>query len=226
MARLNTTHVLIAACAALVVGAAPQASFAEAADTGRLEVAQRPASGPTSGPASAPANRPYHDGKKMNRQQMMAFHSLSHAMAILQPTAGNTANGTVHFVAMGDHVQVIADVSGLEPNSTHGIHIHEFGDCSAPNGKSAGGHYNPEGKAHGLPPNPARHAGDMGSLKADANGNAHYEVMLKNVSIAGMWNPIIGRGVIVHAKPDDGGQPTGNAGARLACGVIGIAKAQ
>jgi Cu-Zn family superoxide dismutase len=88
---------------------------------------------------------------------------------------------------------------------------------------SAGGHYNPEGHQHGLPEAENRHAGDLGNIQADDQGKAHYEISVTNISVSGAKNPIIGRSVIVHAKVDDGSQPTGNAGGRIACGVIGIA---
>jgi Cu-Zn family superoxide dismutase len=87
---------------------------------------------------------------------------------------------------------------------------------------SAGGHYNPEGKPHGLPTTEERHAGDLGNLTADASGHAHYEITVDNISLSTGRNPVLGKAVIVHAKPDDGGQPTGNAGARLGCGVIQV----
>jgi Cu-Zn family superoxide dismutase len=118
---------------------------------------------------------------------------------------------------------VVAHVEGLNPGQKHAFHIHQFGDCSSPDAMSAGGHYNPEGHEHGLPDKEQRHAGDLGNLQADDSGKAHHEITVKNVTIAGTKNPIIGRGVIVHAKPDDGRQPVGNAGARIACGVIGVA---
>ena len=145
--------------------------------------------------------------------------------AKIEPTQGNTCRGKVQFVAEKDGtVRVIADLDGLTPNAEHAIHIHEVGDCSAPDGMSAKGHYNPEVKAHGLPPAEDRHAGDLGNVKADGKGHAHYEVTVTNISLTGTHNPIFGRAVIVHAKPDDGGQPMGNAGARLGCGVIATRK--
>jgi Cu-Zn family superoxide dismutase len=141
--------------------------------------------------------------------------------AKILPTAGNTCHGKVQFIAEKDGtVRVIADLDGLTPNAQHAIHIHEVGDCSAPDAMSAKGHYNPDAKDHGLPPAEDRHAGDLGNLTADSHGHAHYEVTVTNISLTGTHNPVFGRAVIVHAKPDDGGQPTGNAGARLGCGVI------
>ena len=145
------------------------------------------------------------------------------AIAVLHPTAGQHCHGVVRFTQEGDSVKVVADLEGLNANQKHAFHIHQYGDCSAPDATSAGGHYNPEGHQHGLPDAQSRHAGDLGNVQADADGKAHYEITVSNVSIMGHMNPILGRGVIVHAKVDDGGQPVGNAGARIACGVIGVA---
>jgi Cu-Zn family superoxide dismutase len=148
------------------------------------------------------------------------------AVAVLHPTKGNQAIGTVHFQAVeGAKVRVTATVEGLAPNSVHAIHIHEFGDCTAPDATSAGGHYNPEGHPHALPDKKERHAGDLGNLQADAQGKATLNLTVDNITINGSKNPIVGRGVIVHEKMDDGSQPVGNAGGRIACGVIGFAKA-
>ena len=149
--------------------------------------------------------------------------SSNQAIAILQPTSTNKCHGVVRFTGEEDSVKVVADLEGLNPNQKHAFHIHQFGDCSSNDGMSAGGHYNPEGHQHGLPDNPTRHAGDLGNVQADGDGKAHYEITVRNISIGGPHNPILGRGVIVHAKVDDGGQPVGNAGARIACGVIGVA---
>jgi len=149
------------------------------------------------------------------------------ALAVLEakvtPTQGNTCQGTVRFEAQKDgSVKVTADLSGLDTNTVHGIHVHETGDCSAPDAMSAGGHYNPTQQPHALPPTAERHAGDLGNLTSDAQGNAHYEITVTNISLGATGNSVLGKAVIVHAKPDDGGQPTGNAGARVGCGVIAV----
>ena len=151
------------------------------------------------------------------------WHHIQEAVCVIHPTAGNTANGVVRFFQNGHEIKVVADIEGLSPNSTHAIHVHQFGDCSSPDGKSAGGHYNPQKHDHALPPTAKRHAGDLGNLTADADGKAHYEITVGNLCIAGPKNPLLGRAIILHAKPDDGGQPTGNAGPRIGYGVIGIA---
>jgi Cu-Zn family superoxide dismutase len=145
------------------------------------------------------------------------------AVATLSPTKGNTVSGVVTFTKVEGGVKIVADAAGLTPGQ-HGFHIHEFGDCSAPDAASAGGHFNPRHVQHGAPDATVRHAGDFGNLEADASGKAHYEHVDTTVSLDGA-DSIVGHGVIVHEKVDDlKTQPTGNAGARVACGVIGVAK--
>jgi Cu-Zn family superoxide dismutase len=143
------------------------------------------------------------------------------AIAELQPTKGSNVRGTVNFVQHGNLVRVSGTVSGLQPNSEVGFHIHDAGDCSSGDGMSAKGHFNPLGKPHGNPSSPERHAGDMPMLKADANGNATVDADLDVITVAPGPTSIVGRGLIVHAQADDyKTQPTGNAGARAACAVI------
>jgi len=144
------------------------------------------------------------------------------AIAVLLPASGSKVTGTVTFTKTGDTVQVVADVTGLTPGK-HAFHIHEFGDCSAPDAASAGSHFNPMKKPHGSPDNPERHAGDMGNLEADSAGKAHLELKDSMLKFSGE-NSILGHAVIVHEKVDDWSQPVGNAGGRVACGVIGVAK--
>jgi Cu-Zn family superoxide dismutase len=142
------------------------------------------------------------------------------ATATLESTKGSTTAGTVTFVERMGKVVVVADVRGLAPGREHGFHVHEKGDCSSGDGMSAGGHFNPDAKPHG-PQSGPHHAGDMPSLTADANGNAKASFMLDDVTVAPGPRSVVGRGLIVHKDPDDyKTQPTGNAGARLACAVI------
>ncbi len=142
------------------------------------------------------------------------------AVAVLDPTKGNTAAGTVSFEQQGTEMMVVARVTGLKPNQEHGFHVHEKGDCSSGDGVSAGGHFNPAGTPHG-PQHAEHHAGDMPSLKADASGAVEARFRLTGVSVGSGPADLVGRGVIVHANPDDyKTQPTGNAGARIACGVV------
>lgn len=145
------------------------------------------------------------------------------AIAVLHPTKGSNVQGLVTFTKSGDEVKVVADITGLAPGK-HGFHIHEYGDCSSPDAKSAGGHFNPTNNPHAGHDVAQRHVGDMGNIEADTSGKAHLELTDNMMTLSGERS-IIGRGVIVHEKADDlHSQPTGDAGGRVACGVIGIAK--
>jgi len=144
------------------------------------------------------------------------------AEAVLKATQGNAASGTVSFRQEGGDVVMSARVTGLAPGA-HGFHIHEKGDCSAPDATSAGGHFNPTGKPHGNPDSADHHGGDMPQLIADASGNASLVATLTGLSVLAGANSVVGRGVIIHAAPDDfKTQPTGNSGARVACGVVAV----
>ena len=146
---------------------------------------------------------------------------ISKAVAVLHPTDGFDAKGTVYFTAVENGVQVTAEISGLSEGNK-GFHIHQYGDCTAANGTSAGGHFNPEGMDHAGPTDAMRHMGDMGNITANAQGNAMIDYVDKTIHI----NMILGRGVIVHNGEDDlSSQPSGAAGPRVACGVIGVASA-
>ena len=142
------------------------------------------------------------------------------ATATLEPTKGNATTGTVTFAQRMGKVHVTAEVRGLAPGKEHGFHMHERGDCSSGDGMSAGGHWNPDAQPHGPQTGP-HHAGDMPSLVADASGNAKASFALDGVTVAPGAKSVVGKGLIVHKDPDDyKTQPTGNAGARLACAVI------
>jgi Cu-Zn family superoxide dismutase len=146
------------------------------------------------------------------------------AVAVLEATKGNTAGGTVEFVQKGDKVAVSARLSGLTPGA-HGFHIHEKGDCSSGDGMSAGGHFNPHAKPHASPATSDRHAGDMPMLQADGTGNATLTAELDIITVGSGAADVVGRSVIVHKDPDDfKTQPTGNSGARVACGVIRLSR--
>ncbi|HUD70869.1 MAG TPA: superoxide dismutase family protein [Dongiaceae bacterium] len=175
------------------------ASAALLAVTGACLAGGEPAPPAAAAPAAAPA-------------------AATHAAATVAPTQGSTVAGTVTFTAGKSGVHVVADLTGLTPGE-HGFHIHEKGDCSAPDGTSAGGHFNPAGHPHGAP-GAEHHAGDLGNITAGTDGKAHLEADFPSMSMAGA-DSVVGRAVIVHAGVDDlKTQPTGNAGGRLACGVI------
>ena len=142
------------------------------------------------------------------------------ATAQLQPTRGNTTAGTVQFAQTGDVVKVSGTITGLKPGAEHGFHIHDKGDCGD-NGNAAAGHFNPLGNPHGKYDSTQHHMGDLPSLKADSNGVATVNVQSADITLLAGPGNVMGRAVIVHAQPDDyTTQPTGNAGARIACAVI------
>ncbi|MCE5336192.1 MAG: superoxide dismutase family protein [Desulfobacteraceae bacterium] len=145
------------------------------------------------------------------------------ATAVMNPTEASKVKGFVSFAKDGKGLRIIADIQGLAPGP-HGFHIHEYGDCSSPDAASAGGHFNPFDMPHAGPKVEKHHAGDLGNVEADKNGRAKLEIMVEGLSLEGR-NSVIGRSIIVHAQADDfKTQPTGNSGARVACGVIGISK--
>ncbi|WP_217447707.1 superoxide dismutase family protein [Maribellus comscasis] len=159
----------------------------------------------------------------MLQDEKQAEPQVIKAVCVLHPTEGNDVKGIVTFTESSTGVvTVIADLEGLTPGK-HGFHIHQYGDCTKPDGTSAGGHFNPEHKDHGGPTDMDRHVGDLGNIEAGEDGTAHIELTDTMLKLNGA-SSIIGRGIIVHAGEDDlTSQPTGAAGARVACGVIGIA---
>lgn len=151
------------------------------------------------------------------------YPQVDQAVAVVHPTDGNVTSGIVTFTQTDEGVLVEATISGLEPESLHGFHIHEYGDCRAADGTSAGGHYDPTDMPHAAPTDEERHMGDMGNLPAGEDGIATLEYVDEKIVLSGV-NSILGYAVIVHADKDDlTSQPTGDAGPRLGCGVIGVA---
>lgn len=142
------------------------------------------------------------------------------ALAMLAPTSGQTAAGTVRLTQMADgSVDVQVDLTGV-PAGVHGFHVHEKGDCGD-NGNAAGGHFNPDSTAHGAPEMPPHHAGDFGNVTANAAGEVHTRFTTRSVTVEAGAKSAVGRAIILHANPDDlTTQPTGNAGGRIACGVV------
>jgi Cu-Zn family superoxide dismutase len=144
------------------------------------------------------------------------------AVAVIHGFGDHPVKGVVYFTATGNGVEIKGEISGLQPGD-HGFHIHEFGDCSSADPKCHGGHFNPDKKKHGGPDSPNRHVGDLGNIKANGRGVATIDIMDKQIALSGRHS-IIGRAVILHAKADDlKSDPAGNAGDRIAGGVVGIA---
>lgn len=142
----------------------------------------------------------------------------------LASASGSLVSGKATLVPMSGGVHITGTVGGLPPNSTHGFHVHEKGDCSAVDASSAGPHFNPFGAAHGKAESGAHHAGDMDNVVANNEGVVKLDIHVSGVTLGGgAVNDIAGRALVVHAAPDDySSQPAGNAGARVACGVIQV----
>ncbi|MGB9148829.1 MAG: superoxide dismutase family protein [Burkholderiales bacterium] len=205
---LAVSAALLASCAARLPGVAGSAPAAgtEAAKAAPPAMSTASAAAPAPAPAPAPAAKP------------MSVATGSGASASLLPLSSKV-NGTVRFAQKGDKVNVAGEIFGLTPGQ-HGIHIHEVGDCSAADGASAKGHFNPANKAHGAHMG-ERHGGDLGNITADASGMANLNVDVDGITISTGPNGILTRSVIVHADPDDlKTQPAGNSGKRIACGII------
>lgn len=196
---------LLAASLAIGLAAcgAPQDGYDDAAT---------PPATPMAGPASTP----------VDAAADMTTTPAAQTMAILSATEGNSVTGELTFAAVDGGVAITGQVNGLAPNSEHGFHVHENGDCSAPDATSAGGHFNPAGASHGQVGSGEHHVGDTNNIVADDTGVAMVDTRLEGATLAdGAPSDILDLAVIVHADPDDyATQPTGNAGARLACGVI------
>jgi Cu-Zn family superoxide dismutase len=145
-------------------------------------------------------------------------------MANMAPASASLVSGRLLIDAIDGGVRIHGELGGLGRNGVHAIHVHERGDCSAADASTAGGHFNPDGVAHGRAGMPPHHLGDMDNLHANPQGVAKVDLHLHDVTLgSGAANDILGRAIIVHANPDDyTSQPTGNAGARVACGVIDI----
>lgn len=138
------------------------------------------------------------------------------------PKSKSKVTGSITFKEVEGGVEVTANIQGLKAGD-HGWHVHETGDCSAPDGASAGGHFNPDAHKHGGPETEMHHAGDFGNLTAGKDGKATATFTMKGISLGDEATSIAGRGFIVHAKKDDlKTDPSGNSGDRIACGVITV----
>lgn len=146
----------------------------------------------------------------------------SEAAAQIAPTQGNTVNGSVALAQSAEGVHITGSVQGLKPDADFGFHVHEKGDCSAPDGSSAGGHFNPTQAQHGNPASGAHHAGDMMNIHSNGEGIAQVDTTAAGTTLhGGAATDIMGKAIVVHESADDyTTQPSGNSGKRVACGVI------
>ena len=168
---------------------------------------------------AACAAQPSGDGGA-NPRTLASVQLSSAAGGEPQPNPQSPVQGTLNFSQVRDVVSVNGTLTGLKPNARHAFHVHEKGDCSKPDFSSAGSHFNPNSQPHGAWDGAHHHAGDMPQLMSDAEGRATVSFNTESMQLRGP-NSVIGKAVIVHRDPDDvNAQPVGNAGPRLACGVI------
>jgi Cu-Zn family superoxide dismutase len=194
--------------------------FVAAACGGKKPPAAKPADKPD--PVAEKAEKPAEKPAK-KEEPPPPPPAPKHATATIAGTAKfKKVKGTVEFKEVDGGVEVTANLEGLKKGD-HGFHIHEKGDCSAPDAKSAGGHFNPSNHKHGAPDADEHHEGDLGNITADKDGKATKTFTMKGISLGDGDTSIVGKGFIIHDKKDDmKTQPTGNAGDRIGCGVITI----
>jgi Cu-Zn family superoxide dismutase len=138
----------------------------------------------------------------------------------LQAKSGSKLTGKATFTETDGGVRVVIAVENVSPGE-HGTHVHEKGDCSAPDAASAGGHFNPQKHDHGMPTSEKRHLGDFGNINVGKDGKGTLEVLAAGANLKpDDPNSFLNKAIIIHEKKDDGSQPTGNAGGRIGCGVI------
>lgn len=143
------------------------------------------------------------------------------AIAVLSSTQNSSVRGVATFLRSGGVAVVNLNLAGFKPNTVHGVHIHDSGDCTARDGSSAGGHFNPASSQHGGVSGSARHMGDLGNITADANGEVLESFNVGDIAFGTGTDSIVGRGLVIHADRDDlKSQPAGNSGPRVACGLI------
>lgn len=172
-----------------------------------------PADAPLAEPAPSAAATP-------DSERRMAGSEIPELEVPLLARSGSKLSGSARFVPVEGGVKVTLQVKDTPPGS-HGAHIHQNADCSADDASSAGDHFNPQGHDHGRPGDAQRHLGDLGNLEVAADGTGSLEITIEGASLEiDDPNSFLGRSVIVHAKADDGGQPSGNAGGRIGCGAI------
>jgi Cu-Zn family superoxide dismutase len=174
--------------------------------------------------AATPATPPSNPATNAPATAAAPLPPRTTAKVSLTPAAGSSVKGDLTLTNEGTAVSIRGELTGLAPGKEHGFHLHEVGECSLPDFKSAGEHFNPTKDPHGGPSATARHLGDIPNAKADENGRGTINVTLKGVTLVdkdGGPNQIVGKALVVHAMPDDyKTQPSGGSGDRISCGVI------
>lgn len=191
-----------------------------AAQPAEPPVAPEPATPGPVEPAPAPAASAAPAAPAAAEPAAAPAPALKSVDVVMEAKSGSKLAGKAVLTETEGGVHVVLTLEGIDPGE-HGAHVHEKGDCSAADGASAGGHFNPHTKDHGLPGAEKRHLGDLGNIIIGKDGKGSLDITAPGANLkAGDAASFIGRAIIVHAKKDDGGQPTGNAGGRIGCGVI------
>lgn len=184
---------------------------------GSSQQSGEPAASPEAPASEATAEAPAGDAPSAEAAGSSAAHPID---VVLQAKSGSTLSGNATLTETAEGVKVELTIEHAPPGE-HGAHVHEKGDCSAPDGSSAGGHFNPSSHPHALPSSDPRHLGDLGNIEVGADGTGKIEIVAPGANLKdGDPNSFVGKAIIVHEKQDDGGQPTGNAGGRIGCGEI------
>jgi Cu-Zn family superoxide dismutase len=201
-------RIVIRGCAGLVAGLAL--------------ACQEPLEEPSEGPGGGPVPEKEAEPEKTapSEAEGGTDEALTRVEVDIQGKSGSDLGGTAVLTDVPGGVQVTAELENAPPGE-HGFHVHQKADCSAPDATSAGGHFAPRGNPHGLPSDDEHHLGDLGNIEVGKDGTGSKTILAENANLKpGDEHSFLGRALMVHAKPDDGGQPTGNAGARIGCGKI------
>lgn len=210
MRKLQVELATVVASSILVLAACggSQQSPEPAAPEGTFAAEEAAPAAPVAEPAPAPEPEPAAEAPPKTIE------------VALQPKSNSKLAGKATFTETPEGVRIVLAVENVKPGD-HGTHIHEKGDCSAADGSSAGGHYNPTSHPHALPASSPRHLGDLGNITVGKDGTGTLEIVAPGANLKdGDPNSFVGRAIIVHEKKDDGGQPVGNAGGRIGCAEI------
>jgi superoxide dismutase, Cu-Zn family len=184
---------------------------------GSSQQSGEPAASPEAPAAEATAEAPAGEAPSAEAAPAGSTRQID---VVLQAKSGSSLAGNATLTETAEGVEVALTIEHAPPGE-HGAHVHEKGDCSAPDGSSAGGHFNPSAHPHALPTSDPRHLGDLGNIEVGADGTGKIDIVAPGANLKdGDPNSFVGKAIIVHEKKDDGGQPTGNAGGRIGCGEI------
>jgi superoxide dismutase, Cu-Zn family len=204
----------------VLMGAAVLTACPKQEEAGKGAAPAQPGSAPAAAPASQPAGGARPASQPAAAPAEGGGAAVDKVTATIASKSGSAVTGDVTLTPTADGVKVMATIKGPK-GGTHAVHIHQNADCSSDDGKSAGDHFNPDNKPHGMPDAAEKHLGDLGNVTIGEDGTAKIDIDVKGANLkTGDAHSFVGRALIVHEKADDGGQPTGNAGARVGCAEL------